>query len=277
MKQCPNCSARNDDNAAFCEGCGTDLRNVPVTPEGGPAAAGGFFDKAKEMAAAGARKAKEAASAGSQRIQQAAGQASRQRNVSAGGWDTAVETQGYTPNRGAAPQGGNSMLVDQSESIVATIGSNYLQNYLTGGSVKEGIGVLTQKRFYYKGKNYSGSGREMKSTTQEGVVSLDDVTFTMFTFVRHIGFLLVAILLTIATVVCAFVFRYGGAQIAAIPALAAIVFYVLFFVKRTSVFQVCFPGGSFGFDIKYYPIADIRDFQRQLHLLKDHIKESAAV
>ena len=48
---------------------------------------------------------------------------------------------------------------------------------------------------------------------------------------------------------------------------------VNFFVSRKSLFIVSFPGGSFGFDIRYYPISDIRDFQRQLHLLKDHRKE----
>ena len=189
-----------------------------------------------------------------------------------GGWDSAV--QGYTPNRGTTPQGGNSILVDQSETIAATIGSNYLQNFLSGSNVEKGVGVLTQKRFYYKGKNYAGNGREMKSTTQEGVVSLDDITFTMFTYERHIGFLIFAILLTLAAVVAPIVAGGGHVvEIAMAVALPAIPFYVLYFVKRTSVFQVCFPGGGFGFDIRYYPIADIRDFQRQLHLLKDHRRE----
>lgn len=176
---------------------------------------------------------------------------------------------------GAAPQSGNSILIDQSESIVATIGSNYLQNYLSGGNVSKGVGVLTQKRFYYKGKNYSGSGKGMSANTQEGVVSLDDITFTMFTYERHIGFLIFAILLTLAAVVAPIAAGGGHVvEIAMAVALPAIPFYVLYFVKRTSVFQICFPGGGFGFDIRYYPIADIRDFQRQLHLMKDHIKEN---
>ena len=78
-----------------------------------------------------------------------------------GGWDTAIETQNYASNGGAAPQKGASILVDQSESIVSTIGSNYLQNFLSGGTVSKGVGVLTQRRFYYKGRNFSGSGKDM--------------------------------------------------------------------------------------------------------------------
>lgn len=189
-----------------------------------------------------------------------------------GGWDTAIETQDHTPSGGTAHQGGNSIFVDQSENIVATIGSNYLQNFLSGGSVEKGIGVLTQKRFYYKGQNFSGEGKAMKNTTEEGVVSIEDITFTMFSHTQHIGSLLFAILLTLVGV-CFLPVGGIGPVIGPISLLAAVPFYIMFFVNRQTLFQVSFPGGSFGFDIRYYPIADIRDFQRQLHLLKDHIKE----
>lgn len=91
----------------------------------------------------------------------------------------------------------SSVFIDQSESIVATIGSNYLQTFLYGGTVEEGIGVLTQKRFYFKGQNFSGSGKDIQSTTEEGVVSIDDVTFTKFYFARPTGLLIVAILCTV--------------------------------------------------------------------------------
>ena len=258
MKQCPNCSTQNQDDAAFCENCGTDLRNVapapvggPGAPRGGSGAAGDFFNKAKEAAAEGARKAREAAAA----VQ------SRASDPGPGGW--------------AAPQGGNGIFVDQSESIVATIGNSYLQNFLSGGGVSKGIGILTQKRFYYKGRNFSGAGKAMRSTTQEGVVSIDDIAFSQFTYTRHIGLLIFAILLTLAAVASVFAFQYGGEQIALVLALAAIVFYVLYFTKRQTLFMVSFPGGGFAFDVRRYPIADIRDFQRQLHLLKDRIKENA--
>lgn len=181
-----------------------------------------------------------------------------------GGWDTAVETQDYTPdhstNGGAAPQGVGSIFVDQSERIVATIGSNYLQNFLSGGTVEQGVGVLTQKRFYFKGQNYSGVGKDIQSTTEEGVVSIEDITFTKFTYARPTGLLIAAIILTIFVVT--------------IP--VALFFYVRYFTNRQTLFLVSFPGGDFAFDIRWYPISDIRDFQRQLHLLKDHIKESAA-
>lgn len=183
---------------------------------------------------------------------------------SAGGWDNVVEAQ---------PLKTDGAFIDQSESAVATIGSNYLQNYLSGGEVSKGIGILTQKRFYYKGKNFSGAGKETKSATEEGVVSVEDVTFTKFTHFRHMGLLALAILLSVGAL--AFLFIPPVAFVGGVLLIAAVPFYIFYFVKRESLFLVAFPGGGFAFDIRWYPISDMRDFQRQLHLLKDHIKEEA--
>lgn len=219
MKECPVCKAKNQNDALFCTGCGTGLKNVPV------------FD----------------------------------------GRDSSAGISGNIPY-GAMFQNVNSILLDQSEKVVATIGSNYLQNYLSGGGVGKGIGVLTQKRFYYKGKNYFGKGKGMRSATQEGVVSLEDITFTLLTHVRHISLLIFAIILTVLGAMA-----IAGSELQVCLAFlgAAILFYISYFVTRISVFQVCFPGGGFGFNVRWYPISDIRDFQRQLDLLKDHLKESA--
>lgn len=276
MKECPNCKTKNKNDAEFCTGCGADLKDIPATADEWTAAAGDLLNKAKEAAATGAKKAKEAAAIGAEKVQKAVDEAEKKmeaakaKSVSAGGWDTAVETPTYASGTGK-PQKGSNILVDQSEQVVATIGNNYLQNFLSGGSVGKGIGVLTQKRFYYKGRNFSGTGKAMKSTTEEGVVSIDDIAFTMFSHTRHIGALIFAILLTVAGVVCLpirYMEAYGLISLA-----AALVFYIMYFVNRMTLFIVTFPGGRFGFDIRYYPIADIRDFQRQLHLLKDHNKE----
>ncbi len=267
MKECPSCKAKNRNDAVFCTECGGSLKDVPAQAEGWDAAVGGFLNKAKDAAASGVKKAKEAAATGAEKMQKAMDDADQKREaskaakVSAGGWDTAVDASAYTPAGDGRMSQNGSVLVDQSEQIVATIGSNYLQNFLSGGSVDKGIGILTQKRFYFKGKSFTGSGKDMKSSTQEGVVAVDDISFTNFIYTRPTGLLIAAIIFTIGIVT--------------IP--IALFFYIKYFISRQTLFVVSFPGGNFGFDVKYYPIADIRDFQRQLHLLKDHIKEGAAV
>lgn len=185
MKECPSCKAKNRNDATFCDGCGADLTDVPAQADEWAVAAGGLLNKAKEAATTGAKKAREAAAVGTQKAKEAATtgaakaqkaiedaekkrEAAKAEGVSAGGWDSAVEVQaGGSPSYGgnASHGGTSSMFVDQSESIVATIGNNYLQNFLMGGKVERGVGVLTQKRFYYKGKNYTGQGKDMKSST----------------------------------------------------------------------------------------------------------------
>lgn len=262
MKECPSCKTKNRNDADFCSECGADLKDVPATADEWAAAAGDFLNKAKAAATTGAKKAKEAAQAGAEKVQKAMedadkkAEATKAAGVSAGGWDDAVDTPSYA-TVGDTPQKGSTILVDQSEQIVAAIGNNYLQNFLSGGNVGKSVGVLTQKRFYFKGRSYTGSGKDMKSSTQEGVVSIDDIAFSEFIYTRPTGLLLAAIVFTIGIVT--------------IP--IALFFYIKYFTSRQTLFVISFPGGGFGFDVKYYPIADIRDFQRQLHLLKDHRKE----
>lgn len=86
--------------------------------------------KAAEAAQVGAKKAQEAAQTGAAKVQQAMDDADKKREatkaagVSSGGWDAAVDTPVSAP-AGSVPQKGGSILVDQSEQIVATIGNNY--------------------------------------------------------------------------------------------------------------------------------------------------------
>lgn len=167
-----------------------------------------------------------------------------------------------------------SVFIDQDESMTAVIGTSYLQNFLIGGTVEKSVGILTQKRFYYKGTNFGGDGKAMKSTTEEGVVSIEDITFTMFRHTQDFGLLAIGIILALVGV-CAMFAGDAGAMISSIALAVSVLLFIIYFASRRTLFWVSFPGGNFGFDIRYYPIADIRDFQRQVHLLKDHIKESA--
>lgn len=165
-----------------------------------------------------------------------------------------------------------SIFVDQSETIVASIGSNYLQNFLTGQNVSKGVGILTQKRFYYKGLNFAGQGKEMASSTDEGVVSLEDITFTQFTHTEKTGYLMFGILLAVVGCMLFAMLPGFGPMIGGIALAASLPFFIMYFTNRQTLFVVSFPGGGFSFNVSWYPIADFRDFQRQLHLLKDQLK-----
>ena len=265
MKKCPKCSAIADDASNFCESCGTNLSDVSVMEEISEPS----FEKLSNDTNKAGRSASNSKNTGEKTV-----------FSSTGGWDSAINT-GNRSGSGQTPPSENtsSLFIDQNESAVATIGSNYLQSYLTDSTVSEGFSILTQKRFYYKGKNFGGGNlKQIKSTTEEGVVSISDITFTKFIYVRHTGLLIFAFLMLI---IASFTYYLGYRSdfmlySSGLAIVAGIVSFIIYFIKRQTLFLVAFPGGGFSLNIKWYPISDIRDFQRQLHLLKDHIKEEVA-
>ena len=187
--------------------------------------------------------------------------------------------------KGSAPGGGKNasrrdVFVDPEEQIVASIGSGYLQNFLADRTVKRSVGILTQKRFYYKGRNFSGAGRAMSSSTEEGMVPLESISFTKLVYTRKTGLLILGILmLFLSAYVPMFFYLIDEMDSNLWPwlmagvVLVAVVFLVQYYTSRQTLFVISFPGGSFGFDARFYTVNEIRDFQRQLHALKDRLGE----
>lgn len=173
----------------------------------------------------------------------------------------------------------NTLFVDPEETPVAVIGNSYLQNFLaTGHKLKKGYGILTQRRFYYRGQNWGWVGRAATTDTEVGVVALEDITYTMFTHNRNIGALIFGILLAVLGTIIGAASAVGeqdagiGAIIAATGITLGIVFILTYLMSRKSLFLVSFPGGGFSFNITWYSAAEFQTFQRQLHLLKDQRK-----
>lgn len=55
---------------------------------------------------------------------------------------------------------------------------------------------------------------------------------------------------------------------------AGIALLIKAFTGASTVFEISFPGGAFRFDVKWYPMVDMQDFQRQIMLMKDHVKNA---
>lgn len=161
----------------------------------------------------------------------------------------------------------SGLFIDPNEITMATIGANYVQNAITDGTLEKGSAILTNKRLYFKGKVYSGSGKNMKSHTEESVVSVEEITLTRFVYSKNFGLFIWASVLGVLGLL---LLPVGGIGIFFI--VAALVFLMMYFIKRSTCFEICFPGGKFQFDISYYPITDMQDFQREIHLVKDSLK-----
>lgn len=248
MKLCPNCSAKNENSAGFCKSCGSSLAEVSVKQEDFSSIAGNLFSKAKEAASAGAKKAQQAAAEGAARAME------HRQEVAAHKAEAAAMKKAEA-------------FIDPTETVRATLGSNFAQNALTTGKVVQGSAVLTEKRLYYKGDLFSGTGKNLMSIKGEYIVPVGDISMTSFVHGENTGVMLVGIVIFLVGLPLLFLFPPAGIVVF----LAGIVFFAKGLLGKTTVFEIPFPGGRFRFDVKWYPIANMREFQRQIHLTKDSL------
>ena len=251
MKLCPICSEKNDNTAGFCKGCGASLAEVPVIQEDFSSIAGSFLNKAKDVASSGVKKAQQAAADSTAKVKE---------------YHQAVAAQKEEAK--AMKQAGG--FIDSSETAIATLGTNFAQNLLAGGKIKQGSAVLTEKRLYYKGDLFSGTGKNLMSIKGEYIVSVEDISLTSFVYRESTGYKLFGFLLLFIGIVLSFQVPPLGVIIA----LAGILFLIKTFLGKSTIFEISFPGGRFRFDVKLYPITDMQNFQHQIHLVKDDRKNS---
>jgi len=178
----------------------------------------------------------------------------------------------------------SGMFVDQSETAVAVLGNNYMQNILLGQTVKQGYAVLTQKRLYYKGTYFSGEGKLKTRTDGECVVPIEDVSMT--NFVKAQGpmlqkltayFMIVCGIILLLVIAFDMLDRNMKLSEAPIPLIimcvgiiaAGVVCFFQALQQGQTDFTISFPGGQLRFNVKWYPMADMQDFQRQIHLMRE--------
>ena len=264
MKQCPKCSTTNPNDSAFCKGCGASLKEVEIAQD----PTSDFLNKAGNFLSDGARKAKEAAAIGAQKAQKAVQD----------GAEKMREQQQLANAKKATAQPQRSILIDPGETVIASIGNSYLQNMVGSRSVKSGFALLTEKRVYYSGQAFSGNGKG-GMTTEECIIPVEDITRTRFIYNQGIVQLMIGLGLAIyGGLIALFQFANGPEDIPTFVGLGMLLvgacFIISYFLNRSTVFEISFPGGGFYFNVKWYPLEDMREFQRQLHLVKDKASHS---
>ncbi len=180
----------------------------------------------------------------------------------------------------------SNLFVDANEKEISTLGSNYLRNFLSTGSLENGFCTVTDKRVYFRGKCYTKSGNNYKSTKEEKTVDLKDVTGTGFTFIKHFWLMILAILCTIWAVVLTFSLvaslpelneSEGWSSILLVifvAILPTIVLWGLYWFLKVKVFEISFAGGKIAFKASSYNENEVNNFQRALRQAKDNYKET---
>lgn len=180
----------------------------------------------------------------------------------------------------------SNLFVDANEKEISTLGSNYLRNFLSTGSLENGFCTVTDKRVYFRGKCYTKSGNNYKSTKEEKTVDLKDVTGTGFTFIKRFWLMILAILCTIWAVVLTFSLvaslpelneSEGWSSILLVifvAILPTIVLWGLYWFLKVKVFEISFAGGKIAFKASSYNENEVNNFQRALRQAKDNYKEA---
>ncbi len=169
----------------------------------------------------------------------------------------------------------SSVYVESDEKLLGTLGNGYLINILRR-KVKKCHALLTDRRVYLQGVFFEGSGRKLNKVRSEKIVEVEDITGTGFVYTKGFGIMLSIITLIIGTCIGLLI-----SEAIYVPninftiigfCLALIVDIVCYFLSRKAFFIIEYAGGSISFNASIVGIADVRDFQKQIHRAKNKAK-----
>ncbi len=175
------------------------------------------------------------------------------------------------------------LFMSPNEKLVATLGNNYIQNYLHNGSVRNGFAVVSDKRAYFYGTSYtiSYNGRgnpNANKMSRSQVVDLKDVTGSGFIRMVNIGYAILAwalVFISIFGIMLLYDIEEGLAVIWGLAALSALLFLIYkYYDNKLSLISIQYAGGEIAFDIRWFSGQEINNFHQQLRLAKDKAVEN---
>lgn len=95
----------------------------------------------------------------------------------------------------------SQIIIDPQEQKIAVMGSSYLDSMLHGGGLSKGFGILTDKRFYFKGKCFAKLLGRRVFINEEYTVDLENITASGFVYVQRYWLLVMGILCIIFSIV----------------------------------------------------------------------------
>ena len=163
------------------------------------------------------------------------------------------------------------VFVDSSEKMIAVLGGGYLQNFIRGNGLRKGFGILSNKRFYFKGECYNKINSHYTKSNEERTVDLQDITSSGFTYNRDVLLKILAILASILDVFC----LVGGfaddafAYLFLIDLVAVVILWLFYFLTKTCIYDISFAGGSIAIKASRYGIKETKKFDKMLRKAKD--------
>lgn len=176
-----------------------------------------------------------------------------------------------------------AFLYDNSENVIAILGNNIAQTFISTGILGNGFAILSNKRVYFKGKCLIRQGKGFYSKIEEKSVDISDITGTGFVHnkatwakVLHIIFLVMCGLILFETPVLVISFGIGP-LIGCLGNLLiwgglSFLFKFLYNRYNYSAFEITYAGGGIAFDMHWITSEESKEFQRSINLFKDKLK-----
>lgn len=165
------------------------------------------------------------------------------------------------------------IFVREDEQQKAVIGGGYLNNLIHSGELSKGFGILTNRRFYFRGKCYHRNDKGFIKTDEERVVDLQDITSSGFVYTRNILWLVLGIFGIIWTLILA-AYSEGEGPIFKAGVLPDIIFWIIYFFSKFVLYEVSFAGGNIAVKASSYGTNELKEFDKKLRLAKDEFLEA---
>ena len=188
------------------------------------------------------------------------------------------------------------LFMSQNERFVAVLGKDYSEKYLENGKCPEEFAIISDKRLYSFGRSYDiGTNLFGKKTVRENkqskTIDLKDITGTgeeayrpsrwlvlgiihlILIIVGLIGGMIIDVMQdAVAEEVCWIIVIIAG--IMPILLFFMIVYFIIHIRSKIRILAVQYNGSEMGFDMAYFTMEEIDDFQRNLRIAKDKAIEN---
>ena len=169
------------------------------------------------------------------------------------------------------------IFVREDEQEKAVIGGGYLKDLLHTGVLNKGFGIVTNRRFYFKGTCYHKVGNGFTMTNEERIVDLQDITSSGFTYTKNVLWLILSYIGFLwgvyATILLIMGINDNVALMFILGWLPDIILWIIYILSKIVIYEVSFAGGAIAVKSSSYGVKELRDFDKKLRLAKDEFLE----
>ena len=167
------------------------------------------------------------------------------------------------------------LLIEEGEDVIAVLGNNIAQTFISTGVIGKGFSLLSNKRLYIKGKCLVRKGKAVFSKTEEKTVDLNDITGTGFIYNNAFWAKIIAIICGVMTIPFAANGLLGNMALMppfCIYFVLGVIFFAIYKIYNYSAFEISYAGGNIAFDLHWITEKEAKEFQRQVVLMKQNVK-----